>query len=60
VRDLLVDLGRVNGEITALLQRTSTQQDQALTAADLGPKAAAAPNGKADRPAEPVTVAEHN
>jgi len=55
---LLVDLGRVNGEITALLQRTSTQQDQALTAADLAPKAVAAPNGKADRPAEPVTVAE--
>ena len=55
---LLVDLRRVNGEITALLQRTSTQQ--ALTAADMGPKAAAAPYGKSARPAEPVRVAEHN
>ena len=55
---LLDDLGRVHGEISGLLERTRKQQDQALTAGDADPKAAAAPNGKAKQPAESAKVAE--
>ena len=56
---LLADLRRVHGEISGLLARTDTPPAQALTAADPEPKAASARNGKADRPAEPGTVAGH-
>jgi DivIVA domain-containing protein len=56
---LLDDLGRVHSEISALLERTRRQRDQALTsggAAD--PKAAAAPDADAEDPAEPAKAAE--
>jgi vacuolar-type H+-ATPase subunit H len=56
---LLADLRRVYGDISGLLSRTDTPSAQALTAADPEPKAASARNGKADRPAEPGTVAGH-
>jgi DivIVA domain-containing protein len=57
-RDGLVDdLGRVHGEISALLERIGTQQDQPLTAG-ADPKAAAAPDAKAEKPAEPRKVPE--
>jgi DivIVA domain-containing protein len=55
---LLDDLARVHGEISGLLERTRKQQDQALTAGPAGPKAAAAPNGKAKKPTEPPKVPE--
>jgi colicin import membrane protein len=55
---LLDDLGRVHGEISGLLERTRKQQDQALTAGPAGPKAAAAPNGKAKQATEPTKLAE--
>jgi cell division septum initiation protein DivIVA len=57
---LLDDLGRVHGEISGLLERTRTQQDQPLAAGDAGPKAAAAQNGKAKQPTEPTKVADDN
>jgi DivIVA domain-containing protein len=53
---LLDDLGRVHGEISALLERTRKQRDQALTTG--GPpdlKAAAAAAAKSDEPAETET-----
>jgi DivIVA domain-containing protein len=50
---LLADLRRVHGEISGLLARTDTPPAQALTAADPEPKAASAPNGKADRQQNP-------
>jgi DivIVA domain-containing protein len=52
---LLHDLGRVHGEITGLLERTFTERKQAAGA---DPKAAAAPDAKAKKPAEPAKVAE--
>jgi DivIVA domain-containing protein len=55
---LLVDLRRVHGDLSGLLARTDTPPAQGLTAADPEPKAVAAPNGWADRPAGPTTVAE--
>ena len=55
---LLDDLGRVHGEISGLLERTRRQQDQALGAGAADSKAAAAQNGKAKQPTEPVRVAE--
>jgi DivIVA domain-containing protein len=55
---LLDDLGRVHGEISGLLERTRKQRDQALTAGNGDPKAAAAPNGKAKKPAQPDKAAE--
>jgi DivIVA domain-containing protein len=55
---LLVDLRRVHGEISGLLARTDTPPNQALTTAEPEPKITAARNGKADRSAEPATVAE--
>ncbi|MDF2740434.1 MAG: putative cellulose-binding protein [Actinomycetia bacterium] len=48
---LLDDLGRVHGEISGLLERTRKQRDEALGAGDADPKAAAAGNGKAKKPA---------
>jgi DivIVA domain-containing protein len=55
---LLDDLGRVHGEISGLLERTRMQRDQALTAGNGDPKATAAPDGKAKKPAEPTKAAE--
>src|SRR5215207_3686766 len=55
---LLDDLGRVHGEISGLLERARRQRDQPLAAGDADPRTAAAPNGKAKKPAEPTTVAE--
>ena len=56
---LLDDLGRVHGEISGLLERTRTQQDQALSAGGAAdPKAAAAEDAKAKKPTEPAKVAE--
>jgi hypothetical protein len=55
---LLDDLGRVHGAISALLTRTGPQGDQALTASDADQKAAAAPDAKAEKPAELAKVAE--
>ena len=55
---LLDDLSRVHGEISGLLERTRTQQDQALGAGAADPKTAAAQNGKAKQPTEPTKVAE--
>jgi hypothetical protein len=55
---LLDDLGRVHGEISGLLERTRTQQDQALTAGPAGPKAPAPPDAKAKQPTEPTKVAD--
>ena len=56
---LLDDLGRVHGEISGLLERTRKQRDQALTAGDSAdPKATAAQNGKAKKPAESEGAAE--
>jgi len=55
---LLDDLSRVHGEISGLLERTRRQQDQALGAGAADSKAAAAQNGKAKQPTEPVRVAE--
>jgi cell division septum initiation protein DivIVA len=55
---LLDDLGRVHGEISGLLERTRTQRDQALSAGAADPNAAAAPDGKAKKPADPAKVAE--
>ena len=55
---LLDDLGRVHGEISGLLERTRTQRDQALSASAADPNAAAAPDGKAKKPAESAKVAE--
>jgi hypothetical protein len=57
---LLDDLGRVHGEISGLLERTRKQQDLPLGAGAADPKAAAAPNGKAKKPAESAKVAEDN
>jgi DivIVA domain-containing protein len=56
---LLVDLRRVHGDLSGLLARTDTPPNQAPTAAHPEPKAASERNGKADRPAAPGTVAEH-
>jgi DivIVA domain-containing protein len=56
---LLADLRRVHGDISDLLARTDTPAAQALTAADPEPTAASARNGRADRPAEPGPVPEH-
>jgi DivIVA domain-containing protein len=55
---LLLDLRRVHGDISGLLARTDTPSAQTLIAAGPEPKAASAPNGKADRPAAPGRVAE--
>jgi len=55
---LLDDLGRVHGEISGLLERARRQRDQPLATGDADPRTAAAPNGKAKKPAEPTTVAE--
>jgi len=52
---LLNDLGRVHGEITSLLERTFTERTQPAGA---DPKAAATPDGKANKPAEPTKAAE--
>ena len=48
---LLDDLGRVHGEISGLLERTRKQRDEAVDAGGADPKAAAAGNGKAKKPA---------
>jgi colicin import membrane protein len=60
VRDgLLHDLARVHGEITGLLERTFTERQQALGAGGgADPKAAAAPDAKASKPAAPAKAAE--
>jgi cell division septum initiation protein DivIVA len=55
---LLSDLGRVHGEITGLLERTFTEREQAAGAGGADPKAAAAPDAKAKKPAEPAKAAE--
>jgi DivIVA domain-containing protein len=55
---LLHDLGRVHGEITGLLERTFTEREQALAAGRTDPKAAAAPDAKANKPTEPTKAAE--
>ena len=56
---LLDDLGRVHGEISGLLERTRTQRDQALAAgAAADSTTAAAPNGKAKKPAGSAKVTE--
>ena len=55
---LLSDLGRVHGEITGLLERTFTERQQALGAGGAAPKAAAAPDAKANKPAEPAKADE--
>jgi cell division septum initiation protein DivIVA len=58
VRDgLLHDLARVHGEITRLLERTFTERKQAA-GAGADPKAAAAPDAKASKPAAPAKAAE--
>jgi cell division septum initiation protein DivIVA len=54
---LLNDLGRVHGEITGLLERTFTEREQAA-GAGADPKAAATPDAKAKKPAEPAKAAE--
>jgi DivIVA domain-containing protein len=56
---LLADLRRVHGDISGLIARADAPSAQALTAADPEPTAASARNGKADRPAEPGTLAGH-
>jgi cell division septum initiation protein DivIVA len=53
---LLSDLGRVHGEITGLLERTFTERKQPAGA---DPKAAATPDAKTNKPAEPAKAAEH-
>ena len=55
---LLDDLGRVHGEISGLLERTRKQHDLALGAGAADPTTAAAPNGKANKPADSAKVAE--
>jgi DivIVA domain-containing protein len=56
---LLDDLSRVHGEISGLLERTRKQRDEALGAAGAtDPNAAAAHNGKAQKPTEPTKAAE--
>ena len=56
---LLDDLGRVHGEISGLLERTRKQRDQALAAGGAAdPTHVAAPEVKAEKQAEPATVAE--
>ena len=55
---LLDDLGRVHGEISGLLERTRKQRDEALAVGNGDPKAAAAPDGKAKKPAQPDKAAE--
>jgi cell division septum initiation protein DivIVA len=55
---LLDDLGRVHGEISGLLERTRRQRAQALTVGGATAEAAAAPDAKAEQPAEPAKVAE--
>jgi cell division septum initiation protein DivIVA len=55
---MLNDLGRVHREITGLLERTFTERKQALGAGGGDPKAAATPDAKAKKPAEPTKVAE--
>ena len=60
VRDgLLDDLRRVHGEISGLLERTWTQQDQA-GGADGGAalEVAAAPDAEVDKPAQPAKAAK--
>jgi cell division septum initiation protein DivIVA len=53
---LLHDLGRVHGEITGLLERTFTERREVLGTGRADPKAAA-PDAKANKPAEPAKVA---
>jgi cell division septum initiation protein DivIVA len=55
---LLNDLGRVHGEITSLLERTFTEREQAQAAGSAAPKAGAAPDIKAGKPAGPAKAAE--
>jgi cell division septum initiation protein DivIVA len=55
---LLHDLGRVHGEITGLLERTFTEREQVQGAGGAAPKAAAAPDAKANKPAEAAKVDE--
>jgi cell division septum initiation protein DivIVA len=56
---LLHDLGRVHGEITGLLERTFTEREQALGAGGgADPKAATAPDAKANKPAQPTKAPE--
>jgi DivIVA domain-containing protein len=56
---LVDDIGRVYGEISALLERIGTQRDQPLTAGGAAdPPAATAPTGKAEQPPEPRKVPE--
>jgi hypothetical protein len=55
---LLHDLGRVHGEVTGLLERTFTERHQALGASGAAPKAAAAPQAKANKPAQPAEGAK--
>ena len=59
-RDGLVDdLGRVHGEISAVLERIGARRDQPLTAGGApDPQAATAPNAKAEKPPEPRKVPE--
>jgi hypothetical protein len=54
---MLNDLGRVHGEISGLLERTRQQREQGLGGA-VDPKAAAAPDANAEKPAEPAKVAK--
>jgi hypothetical protein len=56
---LLADLRRVHGEISGLLARTDTPSTPGTDRRDPEPKAVSARNGKADRPAGPGTVAQH-
>jgi DivIVA domain-containing protein len=60
LRDGLVDdLGRVQGGISALLERIGTPRDQPLTAGGAAdPEAATAPTAKAEQPPEPRKVPE--
>ncbi len=61
LRDGLVgDLGRVHGAISALLERTGTQPEQALTTGSAVPKAVAALDADADKPVEPAKVLKGN
>jgi DivIVA domain-containing protein len=56
---LLHDLGRVHGEITGLLERTFTERQQAAgVSGGADPKAAATPDAKQKKPAEPTKIAE--
>jgi cell division septum initiation protein DivIVA len=56
---LLDDLGRVHGEISVLLERTRKQRDEGRAAAgNAEPTATAAPDAKAEKPAEPAKVGE--